>query len=147
MTAIAARTPLSARFVADASVAGLLNRARRLATIVSPCRPEPPQPHAHDLDRYRSEHVRWFILRGLDAATPIGASQGILLHLLHGMYPDMGTQELCHELEHLELRGLAVIHRIGAKPWLAEATEQGASVVGYRAPCPAGIYRPECDQF
>lgn len=147
MTSIATHTASPVRhFAADAAVGRLLNRLTHLAAIAAPRRSEPQRPHSLDLDRLRTEQVRWIILRALDAAAPIGASQDVLLHLLRAMYPDMDMPELCHELEHLALRGLAVIHRYSVDQWIAETTEQGALVVGYCIPCPAGIGRPSQGQ-
>jgi hypothetical protein len=95
-----------------------------------------------DLEEARREELRWILLRTLDSARPIGASETIIRNSIDPCIPDLTIIELRRELDYLEDRGLLTIER--DRPiWFVKINWHGVQIVEYKELCLPGIARPK----
>ncbi len=96
-----------------------------------------------DMVKINRESMRWHILVALNAARPIGTSEGIILSAIQAIPMAVTALEIRRELEYLENRKLVEIEGKGMRPeWHAKLTHHGIDVAEYTVPCHPGICRP-----
>jgi len=95
-----------------------------------------------DLKKATRETVRWYILKVLDAARPMGTTETIILTTLAGIPLDITQAELRRELDYLEERNLVTITGKGTPVWFADLKRYGIDIVEYTVDCHPGITRP-----
>jgi len=97
-----------------------------------------------DVEKAKRETLRWLIMVTLDAARPIGTTEGIVLSAIQDVPLAVTQLEIRRELEYLEDRKLIEIEGKGMKPeWHAKLTHHGIDVVEYTVDCHPGICRPK----
>lgn len=96
-----------------------------------------------NLEEARREELRWMILRTLDSARPIGASETIIRNAIDPCIPDLTITELRRELDYLEDRGLLTIIERDRPIWFAKINWHGVQIVEYNEACLPGIARPK----
>jgi len=87
--------------------------------------------------------VRWYLLRALVAAEPVGADELLLHDVLDCESLRLTALDLRRALAFLEKAGLAKIDRTDRDTWRAEATVHGLNFAAYELPDIVGIDRPE----
>ena len=87
--------------------------------------------------------VRWYLLRALVAAEPVGASEALLHDVLDCESLRVTALDLRRAMAFLEKARLAQIDRTDKDNWRAEATVEGINFAGYESPDITGIARPE----
>lgn len=87
--------------------------------------------------------VRWYLLRALVSAEPIGADELLLHDVLDCESLRLTGLDLRRAMAFVEKAGLAKIDRKNADNWHTEATAEGIVFVEYRSPDVVGIERPE----
>lgn len=94
-----------------------------------------------DLEKARREEMRWYILRTLYAAQPVGTSETIAISAVVEVIPDITELEMRRELDYLEMRKLITVER--KRPsWFAKINRHGIDFVEYAVDCEPGIARP-----
>jgi len=96
-----------------------------------------------DLEKAKTEHLRWLILTALNAARPVGTSETIVLSALQAVPLPVTLVELRREMEYLEDRKLVVVAGKESPCWHAKLTHHGVDVVEYTVECHPGIARPK----
>ena len=66
------------------------------------------------------QHLRFVILETLHAATPIGAYDLVVLHVVQAAYPTLTLETLRHELDYLYHCGLIDLDRLPRGKWIVE---------------------------
>ena len=95
-----------------------------------------------DMAKTRRETIRWNLLRALDYARPMGASEHVLVATMQGLYPDSTQQEVRRELDYLADRRLVHVSGQHTGTWLAELARYGVDIAEYTIDCGPGIARP-----
>ncbi len=96
-----------------------------------------------DMHKVRREFIRWMLLITLNNARASGgASESLLLQVVHSEYVDATLHELRGELDYLEARDLLAIKRHPDGHWVADISRYGVDVVEYTVDCDPGISRP-----
>lgn len=98
------------------------------------------------LARARRGALRWFLLRAVDTARPVGTTTEPLLIIMQSVFPDATHAEIRKELDYLEERGLVKIKKDPTDRWLVDLTRDGIDVVEYTADVDPGIDRPKITQ-
>lgn len=94
-----------------------------------------------DLEKARRRETRWYILRTLYAAQPVGTAEAIILSTVREVVPDITDLELRRDLDYLEQRKLISVER--QRPvWFAKINRHGIDLVEYEVDCEPGIARP-----
>ena len=88
------------------------------------------------------EAGRWELLRVLNVAGHIGATETMAFHTLVAIWPDMSREWIRNQLDYLESRRLIEIERHEIKDWRAKLTRHGWDVTSYVVDCEPGIARP-----
>jgi hypothetical protein len=98
------------------------------------------------VSQLRRERGRWWILRILQAARPIGVYDRIIGRILAGDFP-YSAAEVRRELAWLRDAGMVEIIEQDAladdERWAVKLTRDGIDVAEYSVPPPAGIRRPQ----
>jgi len=103
----------------------------------------PTQGPMIDPEKARRENLRWYILLTLNSASPLGASEAVILSTIQGIIPDCTIRELRNELDYLAHRQLLDLKGINSPCWHADLTRIGIDVVEYTVDCEPGIARPQ----
>lgn len=142
MTAIAATTAPrpDARHIVSALL-GSLSLASRAAQPNHSTSNDLTAPAGTQSDRLRDEHVRWIVLRALEASGDMGARDALLLTVIHAMYPDAKLASVQAALAFLYRLHLVTVEQ-GTGYRRASLTAAGIAVVTHSADVPAGIARP-----
>lgn len=111
----------------------------RSAALAQTLQPFPDEAFA--LRKVRREHLRWLVLRWLDASRPEKVADVALLAIAQTVYADATIQELRRELDYLADQHLLHLSEKGGR-WYLKLTYQGVDVVEYTSQCPAGVARP-----
>ncbi len=88
------------------------------------------------------ESGRWELLRVLNVAGHLGATETMMFHTLVAMWLDMSREWIRNQLDYLESRGLIELERHEIKGWQAKLTRHGWDVTSYVVDCEPGIARP-----
>lgn len=96
-----------------------------------------------DHAQVRRESMRWYLLISLQAASPVGASEMLLLSTMQGIYPDVTPLELRRQLDYLSDRGLVAVVKEPNGRWSADLTRHGTDICEYTIDCEPGIARPQ----
>jgi len=91
--------------------------------------------------RAQRETLRWLLLKALNTAGHVGASESLLLTVVSPAVSGVTPVGIKHELHYLQDRGLITTER-DRPAWLARITADGTDVVDYTTACPPGIGRP-----
>ncbi|MDO5650539.1 MAG: hypothetical protein Q4G13_00170 [Moraxella sp.] len=94
-----------------------------------------------DLQKTRRESMRWYLLKALDNARPLGALDVLLLDVMRSIYPDSTATEVHSQLDYLQSAGLVELDKRPGGHWHAKLNHTGVDVVEYVAECPVGIAR------
>ena len=95
-----------------------------------------------DMERARREEMRWYILRALYAAQPVGTSEAIIKNAITDIVPDVTDMDVRRELDYLAERKLAEIEK-DRPVWFAKINYHGIDIVEYTVACHPGIARPD----
>jgi hypothetical protein len=95
-----------------------------------------------DLEQKQREEARWRILRVLDAARPVAASENIIARVLSDVRLPLGIDGVRRELDYLRKLGLAELEGEDAGIWYGKLTARGVDVVEYTVEAPPGVARP-----
>lgn len=95
-----------------------------------------------DIEKSKRETMRWQILRCLDAARPVGASEELIHSALNGIPLHVSGQEVRREIAYLEDRELIEVSGKGLGPWFCRLTWAGVDVAEYTVQVEPGIARP-----
>ncbi len=96
-----------------------------------------------DMQKLRREFMRWMLLITLNNARASGgASELLLLQVIHSEYNDATPMEVRAELDYLEARDLIAIRRRPDGRWEADIERYGIDIVEYTVACEPGIARP-----
>ncbi len=96
-----------------------------------------------EMERARRETIRWIALDALNHGRPYAVAEPLILSAIQGVPVQCTALELRRELDYLEERGLAKLHRLEGAPWTAELTRAGVDVVEYTVAVEPGIARPK----
>ena len=98
--------------------------------------------HTIDMEKGRSEELRWLILLALDAAGYIGTSEVVIRNAVEPVFLDITQEEVRNELYYLEDRKLITVTDKDGPVWHAKIGRYGTDIVKYTIPCDPGIKRP-----
>jgi hypothetical protein len=101
-----------------------------------------------DMEKFRRESMRWFILVIIHTAQPANAAslhthENIILSVIKSEYPTVTQLEIRRELDYLAKRDLIICHKQPNNVWFCELTRYGIDIVEYTLPIEPGIARPE----
>lgn len=94
-----------------------------------------------DLQKTRRESMRWYLLKALDNARPLGALDVLLLDVMRSIYSDSTATEVHSQLDYLQSAGLVELGKRPDGHWHAKLNHNGIDVVEYNQDCPVGIAR------
>lgn len=96
-----------------------------------------------DPAKIRRESMRWNLLIALNAASPIGAYEELLLSTIQAIFPDATALELRRQLDYLNDRNLVKVKIEPSGRWFSDLTRYGTDVAEYTVDCEPGIARPQ----
>ena len=86
--------------------------------------------------------VRWDMLRVINNAGHLGATEPMFLQVLRSFYWFVDQKLIRNQIHYLEERRLITSERSEINPWNVHMTNHGHDVYEYRVECHAGIARP-----
>ncbi|MGQ0530002.1 MAG: hypothetical protein ACT4PG_09355 [Panacagrimonas sp.] len=96
-----------------------------------------------DHAKVRREAMRWYLLVSLNAASPVGAYEELLMSTMLSIFPDATPLELRRQLEYLSDRALVALTKEPGGRWFADLTRYGTDICEYTIDCEPGIARPQ----
>ena len=94
------------------------------------------------LDQAHIAALRWTILRTLNIAGHLGATDKMCLDVARAEYLGVTEDRIRTELDYLESRKLIEIEKSEIRAWRAKLTRHGRDVVDYEVDVEPGITRP-----
>ena len=88
------------------------------------------------------ESGRWELLRVLNVAGHLGATETMMFHTLIAMWTNITREWIRNQLDYLESRKLIELERHELKDWRAKLTRHGWDVTSYVVNVEPGIARP-----
>ena len=90
----------------------------------------------------RLESGRWELLRVLNVAGHIGATETMMFHALVAQWVRTTREWVRNQLDYLESRDLIALERHDIRDWRAKLTRHGWDLTSYVVDCEPGIARP-----
>lgn len=90
----------------------------------------------------RLESGRWELLRVMNVAGHLGATETMMFHTLVAMWTNTTREWIRNQLDYLESRKLIDLEKHPLKDWRAKLTRHGWDVTSYVVECEPGIARP-----
>jgi hypothetical protein len=95
-----------------------------------------------DMEKARRTQLRWYILRSLYAAQPMGTSEFVIRTAVDPIIRGVTELEIRNQLDYLQERRLIGIES-NHPVWHAKINNHGIDVVEYTVDCDPGIARPQ----
>lgn len=93
-------------------------------------------------DLTKLESGRWELLRVMNVAGHLGATETMMFHTLVAMWPDINRDWIRNQLDYLENRKLIELEKHELKDWRAKLSRHGWDITSYVVDCEPGIARP-----
>lgn len=94
-----------------------------------------------DIEKARTEEIRWVVLLALNAARPVGTTEIIIRRAIDPVVPGITDLEIRKELDYLNSRQLIDLEK-DRPAWFAKLNNHGIDFVEYTVPARPGIARP-----